>query len=117
MNYQNATLPDSATKVGSTPLMTQDTIVPGILKKHLAPKGKWGFLEVESGSLQFIWEDESDAPIDAVPGHPIVVFPERFHHVKITGPVSFRLGFYVVEESDPSAAQQGDRPGAAFLAE
>jgi hypothetical protein len=35
MNYQNETLPEGARKVGSTPSMTEETVVPGILKKHL----------------------------------------------------------------------------------
>ena len=35
MNYQNAKLPNGAEKVGSTPSMTEETVVPGILKKHL----------------------------------------------------------------------------------
>ena len=115
MNYQNATLPEAATKVGSTPLMTQETVVPGILKKHLAPKGKWGFLVVESGALQYVWEDDLKNVLDADPGHPIVIFPERFHHVVITGDVQFRVEFYLVEEAAGQPDQQGDRPGSAFL--
>ncbi len=115
MNYQNEILPESAEKVGSTPLMNQDTVVPGILKKHLAPKGKWGYIVVESGSLEYIWEDTPDEIIHADPGHPIVIFPERFHHVVITGPVEFRVEFYRVEQPADHSAQQGDRPGTAFL--
>ena len=60
MNYQNATLPKGVAKVGSTPYMTEKTVAPGILKKHLAPKGKFGYLFVEEGSLQFVWEDEEN---------------------------------------------------------
>jgi len=115
MNYQNETLPEGAEKVGSTPLMNQETVVPGILKKHLAPKGKWGYIVVESGSLEYIWEDTPDEVIHADPGHPIVIFPERFHHVVITGPVEFRVEFYLVEQPAKKSEQQGDRPGSAFL--
>jgi tellurite resistance-related uncharacterized protein len=115
MNYQNEKLPSGATKTGSTPLMSQDTVVPGILKKHLAPKGKWGYLVVESGSLQYVWEDDIENVLDSDPGHPIVIFPERFHHVVITGPVEFRVEFYVVEEPEKQQEQEGDRPGEAFV--
>ncbi len=94
MNYQNATLPESAELAGSTKLMNQETVVPGILKKHLAPKGKWGHLVVESGSLQYVWEDDADNILVADPGHPIVIYPERYHHVVITGPVEFVVKFY-----------------------
>ena len=115
MNYQNATLPETAVKVGSTKLMTQDTVVPGILKKHLAPKGKWGYLVVESGSLQYVWEDDAENVLDADPGHPIVIYPERFHHVVITGPVEFTVEFYLVERAEDRPEKEGDRPGEAFL--
>ncbi len=114
MNYQNETLPDGAVKTGSTPSMTQDTVVPGILKKHLAPKGKWGYLVVESGSLQYAWEDDPAQVLDADPGHPIVIEPERFHHVVITGDVQFRVEFYVVDEQNNPSRQEGERPGSAF---
>ena len=56
MNYQNARFPEGAVKVGSTPSMTEETVAPGILNKHLAPKGKFGYLVVEEGSLQFVWK-------------------------------------------------------------
>ncbi|MDF7823193.1 DUF1971 domain-containing protein [Pontiellaceae bacterium B12227] len=115
MNYQNATLPESAELAGSSREMNQDTVVPGILKKHLAPKGKWGYLVVQSGSLEYIWEDDPDNVLVADPGHPIVIFPERFHHVVITGPVEFKVEFYVVPEGAESNALEGDRPGEAFL--
>ena len=54
MNFQNETLPQGAQKIGSTPTMTEETVVPGILKKHLAPKGRFGYLVVEEGALQFV---------------------------------------------------------------
>ncbi len=115
MNYQDATLPEHAELAGSTKLMNQDTVVPGILKKHLAPKGKWGYLIVESGSLQYVWEDDSENVLDADPGHPIVIYPERFHHVVITGPVEFKVEFYIVDEEAQKQNLDGDRPGEAFL--
>ncbi len=115
MNYQNVNLPEGAVKAGSTPSMTQDTVVPGILKKHLAPKGKWGCLVVESGALQYVWEDDPDHVLDADPGHPIVIEPERFHHVVITGDVQFRVEFYVVDEPEAKPKRDGDRPGSTFV--
>ena len=115
MNYQNATLPEHAEKAGETKRMNQDTVVPGILKKHLAPKGKWGYLVVESGSLEYIWEDDPEHILTADPDHPIVIYPERFHHVEITGPVEFKVEFYIVPETDETERKEGDRPGEAFL--
>ncbi len=114
MNYQNETLPEGAIKVGATPSMTQETVVPGILKNHLAPKGKYGFLVVEEGVLQFVWEDDEHNVLDADPAHPIVIFPERFHHVSISGAVRFRVEFHEVPE--PTETENiGERPGEEFL--
>ena len=117
MNYQNATLPAGAVKAGSTPGMTEETVVPGILKKHLAPKGKFGYLVVEEGALQFVWEDDEDNVLDADPDHPIVIFPERYHHVSITGPVRFRVEFYDVGGIDIAVGpkKKGERPGEDFI--
>ena len=114
MNYQNETLPESANKVGSTPSMNEETVVKGILKNHLAPKGKYGLVVVEEGTLQFVWEDDPDNILDADPNNPIVIFPERFHHVVITGKVIFRVEFYEI----PVAIDEnknGERPGEDFL--
>ena len=117
MNFQNETLPRGAQKIGSTPTMTEETVIPGILKKHLAPKGRFGYLVVEEGTLQFIWEDDAENALDADPQNPIVIFPERFHHVNITGPVRFRVEFYDVGGIDIGAGskQTGDRPGQDFI--
>jgi len=117
MNFQNETLPQGAQKIGSTPTMTEETVVPGILKKHLAPKGRFGYLVVEEGTLQFIWEDDAENALDADPEHPIVIYPERFHHVNITGKVRFRVEFYDVGGIDINAGlkQKGERPGQDFI--
>ncbi len=117
MNYKNARLPEGAIKVGSTPSMTEETVVPGILNKHLAPKGKFGYLVVEEGSLQFVWEDEEDNVLDADSEHPIVIFPERFHHVSITDKVRFRVEFYEVAKGDATdvSLKDGERPGEDFV--
>jgi hypothetical protein len=44
-----------------------------------------------------------------------VIFPERFHHVVITGEVEFRVEFYQVDQADDNPRQEGDRPGEAFV--
>jgi tellurite resistance-related uncharacterized protein len=114
MNFQNETLPTGARKIGSTPSMTEETAVKGILKKHLAPKDKYGLVVVEEGSLQFVWEDDQENILDSDADHPIVIAPERFHHVALTGPVKFRVEFYDPASNDKNDHQEGDRPGEDF---
>ncbi len=117
MNFQNETLPQGVTKVGATPSMTEETVVAGILAKHMAPRGKFGYLVVEEGALQFVWEDEADAVLDADPDHPIVIFPERYHHVVVTGKVRFRVEFYKPLMGDATGVPQkgATRPGEDFV--
>ncbi len=115
MNFQDAQLPDGVQLVGKTPTMTEETILAAILANHMAPKGKHGLLVVEEGVCQFVWEDEPDKPLDCDPEHPVIIFPERYHHVAITGPVKLRVEFYsvptVLSDLDPSAP----RPGQDFI--
>ncbi len=99
MHFQDASLPANAVKTGSTSSMTNDTVVPGILRRHLTPKGKHGLIVVEEGALQFVWEDDETNVLDADPDHPIVIFPERYHHVKLNGPVRFRVEFFAAPDS------------------
>ncbi len=113
MNYQNEELPKDAVKVGETPNMTETTVVKGILKNHLAPKGKIGLVVVEEGSLEYIWEDDKENVLVADKDHPIVIESERYHHVVITGPVIFRVEFYkVLKENEEH--KDGQRPGEVF---
>ncbi len=99
MNFQATRLPVHLEKDRSTVSMTEDTILPGLLKNHCLPKGRFGYLVVEEGALQFLWEDAT-TPLDADPCHPIVIAPKRFHRVIITGPVRFRVEFYAVPDSE-----------------
>ncbi|MCF6330580.1 MAG: DUF1971 domain-containing protein [Sulfurimonas sp.] len=114
MNYQNETLPLGAKKVSATPNMTQDTAVKGILKNHLAPKGKYALVVIEEGALQFVWEDDKDNIIDGDKNNPIVIEPERFHHVVVSGEVVFRVEFYEVPKDGDVENKNGDRPGEVF---
>ena len=94
MNYQNKKLPEGLELKSSTPLMTEETVLPAILKNHKTSAGRYGYLVVEEGSLQFVWEDTPFEALDADAEHPIVIEPERAHHVEITGPVKFKVEFY-----------------------
>lgn len=117
MTFQDESLPLGVNKVGSTPLLTEKTVPTGILKKHLVPKGKIGLLVVEEGSLQFVWEDSPDEIIDADAEHPVVIWPERYHHVVVNDPVRFKVEFYGPAEILNAERDliEGDRPGEEFI--
>ncbi|WP_108651793.1 DUF1971 domain-containing protein [Dongshaea marina] len=116
MHTNDNSLPQGAVKVGSTPSFTQDTVPQGLLNNHLAPKGKFGCLVVEQGSLEFVWEDDSSKAIKVTPEQPVLIHSERFHHLVITGEVLFHVDFY--RESDKEGAipeKMGERPGQSFI--
>ena len=97
MRYQNEVLPKGMLKISETKLMNQDNILSALLNKHMAPKRKWAYLVVTSGTCNFIWEDYPRAVMMADINHPIVITPERFHRVIINGDVEFKLEFYMYD--------------------
>lgn len=114
MSYQNESLPEGAVKVGETPVMNQETVLKPILNKHMAPKEKWGLVVVEKGNLEFVWEDTGQV-LSGDTEHSIVIEPERYHHVVITGPVEFKVEFYKVPEGKKAEDDQAVRPGEGFI--
>ncbi len=117
MKYQKCILPQGAVRTGATPVFSEKTVPDAILTRHMAPRGKLARLIVLSGKLQFCWEDTQEL-LDADQTHPILITPERCHHVKLIGPVQFRVEFYDHPEldrfhTDPDAA----RPGEAYIRE
>lgn len=116
MKFQEIELPKGAVKIAETPWFTEKSVPQGVLDKHMAPKGKDGYLIVKHGSLDYVWEDKLDEVITADVNHPIVIEPERYHHVVLTGSVVFKIEFYKSEsikinEPDKNAA----RPGEGFI--
>ncbi len=115
MRFQNLELPAEAVKIGETPYMNQETVLQGILNKHMAPKGKVGLVVVKSGTLDYVWEDTMDDVITADVDHPIVIESERFHHVIITGDVEFKVEFYAHDAPITSIDKNAPRPGEGFI--
>jgi tellurite resistance-related uncharacterized protein len=74
-------------------------------------------LVVEEGALEFVWEDDENNVLDSDPEHPIVIFPERFHHVSIKDKVRFRVEFYEVPGgvTIDTEHKEGERPGQDFM--
>ena len=114
MKFQNMKLPSKENKIGETPWLTELTVLKPILNKHMAPKGKVGLIIVREGFLDYVWEDDLDNVLTCDKNHPIVIEPERYHHVIITGKVEFKIEFYKDVES-LSLDEKAIRPGEAFI--
>ncbi len=114
MKYQNLELPLIENKIGETPWLTEETVLKPILNKHMAPKGKVGLVVVKEGSLDYVWEDDLDNVLTSDKDHPIVIEPERYHHVIITGKVLFKIEFYK-DVTPLSIDDEAVRPGEVFI--
>ena len=108
-HYQGAKLPANAKFSVSTPVLTDTTVPRQILGKHMTPKGKCGLLVVLKGNLQLVWED-TGVIHDADPEHPVLLYPERYHHIQMDGPSEFRIDFYEIRYTG-SYDENAERPG------
>ncbi|MGL4672901.1 MAG: DUF1971 domain-containing protein [Cetobacterium sp.] len=112
--YDISKLPEGLEKVGETPFMTDKTVFPDILKNHMAPKNKLGYIVVKEGELDYVWEDEEDNIYTVDAEHPLVIYPERYHHVILKGAVQFKIEFYKYEIKNPHDST-ALRPGEQFV--
>lgn len=92
--YDKNSLLPKLKKINETPVMTEKTIFPDILKTHKLPEGKFGLLKVLSGKINFIWEEDSDIVYTVDSEHPLVISPEKLHRVILNGPIELKIEFY-----------------------
>lgn len=80
-------------KIGETPLFDERNYIAEMTRKHMTPKNIYGILKVLEGELQFVWNDEKKIyTVDKQ--HPMVIEPERYHHIILNGKVKFYLELY-----------------------
>jgi len=87
-------VPDGLTLARTTPLFDETSVPAGLLKAHQVAAGVWGRLVVESGTLDFVFEDEPSNFRRLVAGDHQVIPPERPHHVQLVGAVTFCVEFH-----------------------
>lgn len=114
MRFQNIPLPDKSEKIGETPWLNHENTLHPILKKHMAPKGKVAVVIIKKGSLDFVWEDQLLDVITGDKDHPIVIEPERYHHIILTGPVEYIIKFYK-DNTHNIFDEVAVRPGEQFI--
>lgn len=105
---------EKAIKIGETPVMNEKNVFPDILKEHMTPKDKWAVLVVEEGSLEFQWKGDESILIGDI-DNPIIIEPERVHHVILIGPVKFKVEFYKVPKETTTHDSTALRPGENFI--
>ncbi len=83
-----------------TPTFSIATVPPGLLRAHHTTV--WARLEVEAGSVVF---HESEPPWQATasPGNPVIIVPERIHHIEPSDDACFAVQFFDLPGPNPGA--------------
>lgn len=87
-------LPSGLTLQRTTSTFDEHTTPAGLLRAHRVATGVWGRLVVESGSLDFVFEDAPDDVRVVGTGEHQVIPPSVPHRVVLHGPVRFAVEFF-----------------------
>ena len=94
-------LPPGLQRVRSTPVFTEETIPPGLLRRHRTAPGTWGLIRVLEGRLLYrVLDPPGERVLDPTRA-PGVVAPGVPHEVSPLGPVRFFVEFH---RAPPEAA-------------
>jgi tellurite resistance-related uncharacterized protein len=89
-----AVLPPGYEATRSTPVFTEATVPPGLLRSHRTAPGTWGLIRVLEGRLLYrVLDPASERVLDPA-GGPGLVEPGVAHEVVPLGPVRFLVEFY-----------------------
>ncbi len=99
-----AVLPPGYEATRSTPVFTEATAPPGLLRLHRTAPGTWGRIRVLEGRLLYrVLDPPSECVLDSA-GAPGLVEPGVPHEVAPLGPVRFRVEFYRMRGADVDIA-------------
>lgn len=76
-----------------TPEYDADSLPAGLRRTHQLKPGTWGEIEVLSGRVHYVLEDEADLTVTLRPGVPGIVAPTRPHHVRPSHDARLRIRF------------------------
>lgn len=94
-------LPEGLDLVRTTAVFDNDSVPAGLLRAHRVASGVWGRLVVYSGSVTFVFEDDTGDPIIVDAGGSVVIPPGRLHHVALPGPATFVVEFHRAPRAVP----------------
>jgi len=94
-----AALPPGCETYRSSPVFTEATVPPALLRSHRTKPGTWALIRVLEGRLLYrVLEPPSERVLDPA-GEPGVVEPGVPHEVAPLGPVRFQVDFNRVIET------------------
>lgn len=92
---QNNVLPADAAPYRTLGPWTADEIPAGLTGQHQLKAGSWAIIKILSGQIDFVWDDNGDAPaISLDAGMQLTVPPLIPHHLVLSGAVEIALTFY-----------------------
>ncbi len=87
-------LPPGLEHVRTTDVFDHENHPAGLRRAHRVAEGVWARLVVHTGGLDFVFDDEPDAPRHVEEGGSVVIPPGRLHHLDLLEPVTFALEFH-----------------------
>jgi len=89
-----ALLPSACQPYRRTPVFTEATVPPALLRSHRTAPGTWALIHVLEGRLLYrVLDPRSERTLDPC-GAPGLVEPGVQHEVALLGPVRFQVEFY-----------------------
>lgn len=107
-----AALPAGCEAYRRTPVFTEATVPPGLLRSHRSAPGTWALIRVREGRLLYrVINPPSERVLD-LSGEPGVIEPGVPHEVAPLGPVRFQVEFHrMIGTADGVAAMPALTPG------
>jgi len=99
-----AALPAGCEAYRSTPVFTEATVPPGLLRSHRTAPGTWALIRVLEGRLLYRVLDPPSERVLDLSGEPGVIEPGVPHEVVPLGPVRFQVEFHRMTETADGVA-------------
>ncbi|HWX49350.1 MAG TPA: DUF1971 domain-containing protein [Roseomonas sp.] len=107
-----AALPPNCEPYRSTPVFTETTVPPGLLRSHRTAPGTWALIRVLEGRLLYrVLDPPSERLLDPS-GAPGLVEPGVPHEVAPLGPVRFQVVFHRMAGTEAGDAEAATPAGA-----
>lgn len=86
-------LPEGMARYASSAMFDETSAPAALQSEHTTKAGTWALLEVLSGAIDYVVPSRDHVlPVGA--GEAAAIEPELVHHIRLNGPVRFRVGFY-----------------------
>ena len=88
------TLPEHLQPYKQTPVFTEETVPPGLLRSHTTKAGSWATIIVAKGQIRYRILEPAIEEHLLTPARPGIVEPRVPHELVLLGPVEFYVEFH-----------------------